>query len=38
MHELRKDYIFDRWVIVNTERVKRSRDFIKQHPKIREEL
>ncbi len=34
MHELRKDYIFDRWVIVNTERAKRPRDFIKQHPKI----
>ena len=36
MHELRKDYIFDRWVIVNTERAKRPRDFIKQHPKIAE--
>jgi len=37
MHELRKDYIFDRWVIVNTERAKRPRDFIKQHAKIKEE-
>ncbi len=37
MHELRKDYIFDRWVIVNTERAKRPRDFIRQRPKIREE-
>ena len=36
MHELRKDYIFDRWVIVNTERAKRPKDFIKQHPKIAE--
>ncbi|MFA4855878.1 MAG: galactose-1-phosphate uridylyltransferase [archaeon] len=36
MHELRKDYIFDRWVIVDTERAKRPRDFIKQHPKINE--
>jgi UDPglucose--hexose-1-phosphate uridylyltransferase len=34
MHELRKDYIFDRWVIVNTERAKRPRDFIKQHPMV----
>jgi len=34
MHELRKDYIFDRWVIVNTERAKRPRDFIKKHQKI----
>jgi len=25
MHELRKDYIFDRWVIVNTERAKRPK-------------
>ena len=30
MHELRKDYIFNRWVIVNTERAKRPKDFIKQ--------
>ncbi len=37
MHELRKDYIFNRWVIVNTERAKRPKDFIKQHPKIKEE-
>ncbi len=36
MHELRKDYIFDRWVIVNTERAKRPKDFIKQHPKIKD--
>ncbi|MBN2067601.1 MAG: galactose-1-phosphate uridylyltransferase [Candidatus Diapherotrites archaeon] len=36
MHELRKDYIFSRWVIVNTERAKRPKDFIKQHPKINE--
>jgi UDPglucose--hexose-1-phosphate uridylyltransferase len=36
MHELRKDYIFDRWVIVSTHRAKRPRDFIKQHPKIKE--
>jgi len=36
MHELRKDYIFDRWVIVNTERAKRPKDFISQHPKIKE--
>jgi len=34
MHELRKDYIFDRWVIVNTERAKRPKDFIKQRAKI----
>jgi len=36
MHELRKDYIFDRWVIVNTARAKRPRDFIKQRPKLNE--
>jgi len=36
MHELRKDYIFDRWVIVNTERAKRPQDFMRQHPKISE--
>jgi len=37
MHELRKDYIFDRWVIVNTERAKRPKDFIKQRAKIKDE-
>ncbi len=37
MHELRKDYIFDRWVVVNTERAKRPRDFIKERQKIKEE-
>ena len=36
MQDLRKDYIFDRWVIVNTERAKRPKDFIRQHPKIAE--
>jgi UDPglucose--hexose-1-phosphate uridylyltransferase len=37
MHELRKDYIFDRWVIVNTERAKRPRDFVREHARIKEE-
>lgn len=36
MRELRKDYIFNRWVIVNSERAKRPKDFIKQHPVIKE--
>lgn len=34
MQELRKDYIFDRWVIVNTERAKRPQDFVRQHSKV----
>lgn len=34
MHELRKEYIYNRWVIVNTSRAKRPRDFIKQRAKM----
>ena len=37
MHELRKSYILNRWVIINTERSKRPQDFIKDRPKAKEE-
>ena len=37
MHELRKSYILNRWVIINTERSKRPQDFIKEHPHVNEE-
>ena len=37
MHELRKDYLLNRWAIISTERAKRPRDFVREHPKIKEE-
>ncbi len=37
MHELRKDYLLNRWAIISTERAKRPRDFVREHPAVREE-
>jgi len=37
LHELRKDYILNRWVIINTERAKRPQDFVKEKPAAKTE-
>ncbi len=37
MHEIRKSYILNRWVIINTERAKRPQDFAKETLKAKEE-
>jgi UDPglucose--hexose-1-phosphate uridylyltransferase len=37
LHELRKSYVLNRWVIINTERAKRPQDFKKERPKVKEE-
>tara|TARA_Y100000310_G_scaffold341358_1_gene440253 strand:+ start:3463 stop:4425 length:963 start_codon:yes stop_codon:yes gene_type:complete len=37
MHELRKSYVLNRWVIINTARGKRPQDFVKERAKVKEE-
>ncbi len=37
MHELRKSYILNRWVIINTNRAKRPQDYRKEGPKVKED-
>ena len=37
MHELRKSYVLNRWVIINTERAKRPRDFARERVKLKKE-
>lgn len=36
MRELRKDYILNRWVIINTDRSKRPREYTQEKPKLKE--
>jgi len=37
LHELRKSYVLNRWVIINTERAKRPQDFAREKVKVEEE-